>query len=1153
MADFRSFLSPSSLWTILILGLIVSSSLCADDKAMPDLEKVTEWATAVSGELKRLNLLESYIMSHYGSKVYNKLTIKSGVTVKTATIDQPKLVQEMAKDLSEMLGKKTAALRETVRVAEDFAANYSWNETIRKEDIGYENSKELLQENVSLTFEDRFEKRVNYNFSGVHIPVEIFDGNKDILNGLNWTAALDEQFKKNAQNDDQILWQYFGSQSGFMRTYPATPWPKKKVDLYDVRRQSWYTQGSSSPKDMMILIDKSGSTHGQSLQLMQNAVKSILDTLGENDFVNIVQFAEEASFVSSCFNTTPFVQANYRNKKQLERDVDKLEASGQADFSSALKFAFEKFKEFSENENDTSDDKIKGANCNKVIMLLTDGGTDNAEDIFEQYNWPNKTVRVFTYAVGPTPNPVHAVRWMACANRGYFSQIPAMGAIRARVQNYEIVLARDKALARSRDAQWTSCEFNTFREWDKQLVYTSYLSETLALGGGRHDQWEITLDPREYIPVLSRPQVIKNKKTFEWGNIYEDYLGLGMMTTVTLPVYNTSSTSSNQTILGVVGIDVTTAQLEAKTPFDKIGPIGYSFAINPNGYVVFHPNLKTSGKYMTEPPNVDILDLEIDEENEEMIKLRKNMINGKTGKTETIGTLFLSPDQRYVSFDKATYAYTFIKNTTFSLGLSIPFFKTKYFIFETSFENLDWKHVNETSPNSLSGKDFKVLVAPWKYRKNSTKTKDLPFDIQNILDLLDKHPDPDEWDMDMLGHLYWDIKLIPGLLNFTQPGGSNESVRLSSKMVKINSTAFFVITSGGMTFVRPASEARLFESQRDPRKSPLFTRALHSKACILSADYTNDNTTTSSVTITCYVPAIENGMEFDRPAVAGERFDHSDILAIVHKAINTINQNNGYRNVLTCEDEGVNCYILDSGGFLVAGNVDDPDEWIGRFIGEFDSTVFTALNGTVYSKVEQYDFQSTCEKKNPSASAGFSSFRIPSVDLLFDVLNVGWWSSKVSWALTSFSLYSWLIPDVTVYADDDDEDQDTKCVKAFQQYYINNKTTLEHSIFCKNCSRRVTAVYMDDMNSLFVVSGPKCDECDDEKINPLPHEVSPEDTEKIVCAMAQAPRSRLRSYACYHSDDREDVSECGCCGLYMSWLMSIVMLLTIIWQVKALH
>ena len=27
-------------------------------------------------------------------------------------------------------------------------------------------------------------------------------------------------------------------------------------------------------------------------------------------------------------------------------------------------------------------------------------------------------VRVFTYAVGPTPNPISAVKWMACSNRG---------------------------------------------------------------------------------------------------------------------------------------------------------------------------------------------------------------------------------------------------------------------------------------------------------------------------------------------------------------------------------------------------------------------------------------------------------------------------------------------------------------------------------------------------------------------------------------------------------------------------------------------------------------------------------------------------------------------------------------------------------------
>lgn len=32
------------------------------------------------------------------------------------------------------------------------------------------------------------------------------------------------------------------------------------------------------------------------------------------------------------------------------------------------------------------------ANCNKMIMMFTDGGEDRAQEIFEKYNWPNKTV-----------------------------------------------------------------------------------------------------------------------------------------------------------------------------------------------------------------------------------------------------------------------------------------------------------------------------------------------------------------------------------------------------------------------------------------------------------------------------------------------------------------------------------------------------------------------------------------------------------------------------------------------------------------------------------------------------------------------------------------------------------------------------------------
>lgn len=36
---------------------------------------------------------------------------------------------------------------------------------------------------------------------------------------------------------------------------------------------------------------------------------------------------------------------------------------------------------------------ITRANCNKMIMMFTDGGEDRVQDVFEKYNWPNKTVR----------------------------------------------------------------------------------------------------------------------------------------------------------------------------------------------------------------------------------------------------------------------------------------------------------------------------------------------------------------------------------------------------------------------------------------------------------------------------------------------------------------------------------------------------------------------------------------------------------------------------------------------------------------------------------------------------------------------------------------------------------------------------------------
>uniref|UniRef100_A0A8C0HQ13 Calcium voltage-gated channel auxiliary subunit alpha2delta 4 n=1 Tax=Buteo japonicus TaxID=224669 RepID=A0A8C0HQ13_9AVES len=461
-------------------------------------------------------------------------------TLKIKEVDGLELVKKFSEQMESMLRRKVEAVERLVEAAEDADLNHEYNSSLEfdyynslliNEKDENDNYVELGDEFILEPNEHFNNLLVNTTYSDIQLPTNVYNKDPDILNGVYMSEALNPIFVDNFERDPTLTWQYFGSSTGFFRLYPGIKWlpDENGVISFDCRNRGWYIQAATSPKDIVIVVDVSGSMKGLRMTIAKHTIITILDTLGENDFVNIIAYNDYVHFIEPCFKGI-LVQADRDNREHFKQLVDELQAKGVGTVNKALTESFKILREFR--------DAGQGGLCNQAIMLITDGAVEDYEAVFEKYNWPDRKVRVFTYLIGREVTFAPNVKWIACNNKGYYTQISTLADVQENVM--------------------------------------------------------------EYLHVLSRPMVINHDHDIIWTEAYMDSAlfasqaqSLLLMTTVAMPVFSKKNeTRSHGILLGVVGSDVPLRELLKLAPRYKLGVHGYAFLNTNNGYILSHPDLR---------------------------------------------------------------------------------------------------------------------------------------------------------------------------------------------------------------------------------------------------------------------------------------------------------------------------------------------------------------------------------------------------------------------------------------------------------------------------------------------------------------------------------------------------------------------------------
>lgn len=173
-----------------------------------------------------------------------------------------------------------------------------------------------------------------------------------------------------------------------------------------------------APKELILVIDTSGSMGGTSIEQAKSALLFALSSLNDQDRFNIIQFNSTASALFA--QSQP---ATSRNRKVAEYSIASLQADGGTEMAQALTLALPVTGNAEEEQT-----------WMRQVVFITDGSVGNEEALFSLIQQRLGSSRLFPVGIGSAPNS-HFMAKAAEYGRGTYEYISSLEEVAVKMQS----------------------------------------------------------------------------------------------------------------------------------------------------------------------------------------------------------------------------------------------------------------------------------------------------------------------------------------------------------------------------------------------------------------------------------------------------------------------------------------------------------------------------------------------------------------------------------------------------------------------------------------------------------------------------------------------------------------------------------------------